>query len=119
MIGCFFKTGLFLTIYFSCPSFVCAQQTAKHEPNKQAYEIGLMVQALQLAIKSPQKQDSLQIISDYGTDRRYYTMIRGWLFEELVGVEKRLHASKNVKEIAGLQLKSDSLKRAIRSIDTQ
>ncbi|MGB5446283.1 MAG: hypothetical protein WBM99_12335 [Psychromonas sp.] len=119
MICSFLKTGLFLTILFSCPAAVCAQQTAKGDVNKQAYEIGIMVQSLQRAIKSPQEQRSLQVISDYGTDRRYSTMIRGWLFEELVGVERLLHGSKNGKESARLQLKSDSLKRAIRSVDAQ
>ncbi len=119
MIGSFLKTALFLAILFCSPSLLYAQQTAEQGMNRQTYEIGMMVQALQLAIKSPQEQRSLKLISDYGSDGRYHTMIRGWLFEELVGIEKRMHASKNAKEIAGLQLKSDSLKRAIRSIEGQ
>lgn len=40
--------------------------------NQQTYEIGQMVLALQIAIKSPQQQASLLII-------RHYAMILSWL----------------------------------------
>jgi hypothetical protein len=43
---------------------VSAQQPICNKFNQQADEIGLMVQALQSAIKSPQQQDKLQLKSD-------------------------------------------------------
>jgi len=119
MIASWLSKGLFLTLLFASSPSISAQQASVNDASKQACEIGMMVQALQVAIRTPQEQKSLQIIYDYATDSRYYVMIRGWLFEELVGVESQLHASHNAKEIARLQLKSDSLKRAIRTIDLE
>jgi hypothetical protein len=108
--------SLFFALFFIFSSSVSAQQPIDNKFDKQTYEIGVMVQALQIAIKSPQEQKSLLTISHYASDRRYYAMIRGWLFEELVVIEGQLYVTKNVKEKGKLQLQSDSLKKAIRVI---
>lgn len=85
----------------------------------EAQKIGEMVQQLQIAIKSPHAKESLDTISLYGTDSRYYSMIRGWLFQELVGVESQLHASKSVAQNEKFQHHSNFLKQAIRMIDLE
>lgn len=90
--------------------------------SKSQYEalyIGKMVQDLQLAINSPSDPRSLKTISYYGNDSRYYSMVRGWLFQELVGVESQLHASKSPSSIAKFQAHSDFLKKAIRLVDLE
>jgi hypothetical protein len=56
--------SLFLILFFIFSVMVSAQQPICNKFNQQADEIGLMVQALQSAIKSPQQQDKLQLKSD-------------------------------------------------------
>ncbi|MCL1139375.1 hypothetical protein [Shewanella pneumatophori] len=83
------------------------------------YTIGVMVKALDNAIKQPSK-NSLELIRHYGTDSRYYVMIRGWLVQELQGVNSQLAAYKSDDEFkARLQAKSDFLSQAIRRIDLE
>ncbi len=106
----------FLSVFISC---ACASQTVTKDSANEAYEIGAMVQNIQVALKAPNDQQSLQTIINYGTDSRYYMMIRGWLFQELVAVESQLHASKEAKIRAKFQNKSNFLKQAIRAIDLE
>ncbi len=82
------------------------------------YEIGLMVQELQQALIM-RDDNALKTINLYGTDSRYYSMVRGWLFQELVGVESRLYASKDEQTINKIQSHSNFLKTAIKSIDLE
>lgn len=53
--------------------------TAEITENK-TYKIGRMVQTLQQALTSRDAQ-AQQTILLYGTDSRYCSMIRGWLFQ--------------------------------------
>ncbi|GIU13589.1 MULTISPECIES: hypothetical protein [unclassified Shewanella] len=83
------------------------------------YNIGVMVKSVDNAIKTPSK-NSLELISHYGTDSRYYVMIRGWLVQELQGVNSQLSAYRSDDEIKSrLQAKSDFLTQAIRRIDLE
>lgn len=81
-------------------------------------KIGQMVQALQgaLLVRDDQSLDTIRL---HGTDSRYYAMIRGWLFQELVGVESQLYATQNPKRSEELQTHSNFLKKAIRLIDLE
>ncbi|WP_148861078.1 hypothetical protein [Marinobacter fonticola] len=81
--------------------------------------IGEMVQAVYAAIASPQDPASLTTIARYGTDTRYYVMIRGWLVQELRGVESQLEASKDPQLKAKFRQKADFLRTAIRRIDLE
>jgi len=123
VVVCFILCTTFSSAYSAGLATALATEPAKQQPvdnkfNQQTYEIGQMVQALQIAIKSPEQQESLLIIINYGSDKRYYSMIRGWLFETLVTVESRLYESQNITQQNKLQLKSDALKKAIRLINT-
>ncbi|GIU12462.1 hypothetical protein [Shewanella sp. MBTL60-007] len=83
------------------------------------YAIGVMVKSLDNAIKHPSEK-SLTTITSYGTDSRYYVMIRGWLVQELQGANSQLDAYRQDDEIKiRLQRKVDFLKRAIRRIDLE
>lgn len=97
---------------------VGAQKTTEPMTESETYQIGLMVQEVQGALKIRDEQ-ALQTISLYGTDSRYYSMIRGWLFQELVGVESQLHAAKNEKSALKFQKNSNFLKKAIIQIDLE
>ncbi|QQX79662.1 hypothetical protein JK628_19435 [Shewanella sp. KX20019] len=86
---------------------------------QQEREIGAMVQAIDRAIAAPQT-NSLEIIYQYGTDSRYYVMIRGWLVQELAGVNSQLEAYKQQDEPRRvLEQKVSFLQQAIRRIDLE
>jgi hypothetical protein len=102
---------------FSIP--VSAVQTTEHDDYVHAYEIGIMVQQLQIALAAPEDANSLTTIKQYGTDSRYYSMIRGWLMQELLASESQLSASDNQLYIDKFQQKADFLKQAIRMIDLE
>ncbi|WP_157600956.1 hypothetical protein [Psychromonas ossibalaenae] len=111
--------SLFIAILFMLVNSVNAQQSSALSDIDEVYNIGIMVQEIQAALTAPEHAQSLQTIISYGTDSRYYMMIRGWLFQELVGVESQLYASRSEKSSAEFQLRSDFLKQAIRSIDLE
>ncbi len=102
-----------LSIFISISVF---SQSTTDKVSSETYQIGVMVQAVQSALKI-RDDKSLQTIRLYGGDSRYYSMIRGWLFQELVGVESQLHASKSTKKAQKHQRHSNFLKKAIISID--
>ena len=87
--------------------------------NQQEYQIGVMVNAIDKAITDAQP-DSLELIYQYGTDSRYYVMIRGWLIQELTGVQSQLDAHRQQDERRQqLEHKVNFLKQAIRRIDLE
>lgn len=85
----------------------------------ESIRVGEMVAAVGYAIKHPQKADSLAVITAAGTDSRHYVMIRGWLVQELSGVESQLQAHRDIEAKAKFQDKVDFLRRAIRRIDLE
>jgi len=109
---------LVLILPFLVISNVVAQKVTGSVAENETYKIGLMVQDIQGALETRDEQ-ALQTISLYGTDSRYYSMIRGWLFQELVGVESQLHATKNKKSAQKFQNNSNFLKKAIILIDLE
>ena len=83
------------------------------------YQIGEMVIAVNAAIDAPDQSESMETIARYGTDSRYYVMIRGWLSQELNGVQSQLGAAPDHSNRAELQQKSDFLQASIRRIDLE
>jgi hypothetical protein len=81
--------------------------------------MGLMIQELQMAIQTPTDQHALDVIYQYGTDSRYYLMVRGWLVQSLNGVESQLQVQQSAPKKAQLSLHAQALKSAIRSIDLE
>lgn len=77
-----------------------------------------MVKAIDVAIQKPQEASSLETIVHYGTDSRYYVMIRGWLSQELAGVDSQINAGAKLSD-QGLQTKAEFLRKAIRRIDLE
>ncbi|WP_185817608.1 hypothetical protein [Shewanella atlantica] len=94
-----------------------SEELLSEELLSEEYKIGVMVKALSRAIASPDAPDSLQIITRYGTDSRYYVMIRGWLVQELSGVQSQLDATKDHKtkghKTNDHKTKDDSAKTAL------
>ena len=97
-------------------------QNKPHSPQVKAseeYQIGVMVKAISAAIKSPEHPKSLKTITQYGQDSRYYVMIRGWLVQELQGVESQYQATRNPEDKAKFKPKLTLLQKAIRRIDLE
>ncbi|MCP5078924.1 MAG: hypothetical protein GY951_12820 [Psychromonas sp.] len=109
---------IFIILPFLMISDAFAQKTIVPIATNETYQIGLMVQELQSALQARDEQ-ALETIRLYGTDSRYYSMIRGWLFQELVAVESQLHGAKNKKSAQKFQDRSNFLKKAIILVDLE
>jgi hypothetical protein len=81
--------------------------------------IGVMVKKIDSAIQKPEKPESLQTVIMYGTDSRYYVMIRGWLEQELAGVRSQILTSHIEIESSILTQKEIFLTKSIRLIDLE
>lgn len=79
----------------------------------------MMITQIKQALLAPEKEASLQTIAKYGTDTRYYVIIRGWLKEELAGAQSQLEATKEEKIRISVEKKVKFLKKAIRRIDLE
>ncbi|QDO82273.1 hypothetical protein FM037_02235 [Shewanella psychropiezotolerans] len=102
---------------------VTAQGNQLDDNPSQTYRVGVMVEEISDALTKPNDTESLATISQYGTDSRYYVMIRGWLVQELAGVQSQLDASQtNESNSENKQKFIDKvtfLQRAIRRIDLE
>lgn len=91
----------------------------QNQGTREEQRIGAMVQSIDTAIDAPQDPKSLMTLARYGTDTRYYVMIRGWLVQELGNVESQLEANRDPQLKARFQRKADFLRTAIRRIDLE
>ncbi|MBE7214193.1 hypothetical protein MK852_24245 [Shewanella benthica] len=102
---------------------VTAKDNNFYDESSQTYQIGVMVEAISAALTKPTAPESLVTISQYGTDSRYYVMIRGWLVQELAGVQSQLDASyateSNSENKQKFIDKVAFLQQAIRRIDLE
>jgi hypothetical protein len=92
---------------------------AEPEDRSEEHQVGTMVLAIQAALKAPEDPNSLETIAKYGTDSRYYVMIRGWLVQVKSGVESQLAATKDPALKAKHQQRVTFLKKALRRIDLE
>jgi hypothetical protein len=83
-------------------------------------QAGRMLQQLQQAIEQPELEISQQVVVRYGSDQRYYLMIRGWLNERLQGLESQLGTQgDNTERVQQLQVRIEALRGLIRRIDLE
>ncbi len=94
-----------------------AQSQAQSSLQAEQQELGAMVQALQRAIATP-SPEQLEVIARYGTDSRYYVMVRGWLVQELSGIESQL-AAHGDRAPETMRARAEHLRAAIRRIDLE
>ncbi|MDC0661544.1 hypothetical protein [Marinobacter sp. SS21] len=90
-------------------------QAGPAEPQR----IGAMVLEIEQALSHPEDPQALATIVRHGTDSRYYVMIRGWLRQELAGVESQLASLRDVERRRHLAMRADFLRLAIRRIDLE
>jgi hypothetical protein len=116
------KKKIFLLIISLLLTIAVSFYYVKHD-NDSAHiaqqQIGVMIQQLTLAIKTPTSKQSSEIIYQYGSDSRYYVMVRGWLIQTLNGIESQLAVQQHKDQKIQLSLQVEALKSAIRSIDLE
>ncbi len=78
-------------------------------------DVGVIVRSVSEAIDTGMELDT---IVKYGTDSRYYVMIRGWLVQELVGVESQFESANSPAQ-QNFKNRIAFLKKAIRRIDLE
>ena len=78
-----------------------------------------MVKAVAAALDAPEEPASLETIAGYGALTAHYVMIRGWLAQELKGVESQLEATRDPAKKSPLEAKASFLRKAIRRIDLE
>ncbi|MCG8583640.1 MAG: hypothetical protein MI757_02915 [Pirellulales bacterium] len=86
--------------------------------DQEALRVGRQVLAIRKAIKNYESPKSLEAIADAGTITANYVWVRGWLNEELRGVNSVIMVNKGEAR-KKLQAKAEFLKRAIRRIDLE
>lgn len=103
-----------LLLLLACLSGCCTTS------NNQEYQrTGQIIERVSYAIKHPNSDNALEVITQAGTDSRYYVMIRGWLVQELQGVQSQFNATKDNADKEKFQTKITFLHQAIRRIDLE
>jgi len=86
--------------------------------DREALALGRKVLAVQTALADPEAPDALAAISALGLDSRHYTMVRGWLMQQLLGDLSIAEA--NPQAIPPkIERRIEFLQRAIRAIDLE
>ncbi|MEL0661025.1 hypothetical protein V6255_18065, partial [Psychromonas arctica] len=58
-------------------------------------------------------------ITKFGTDSRYYLMVRGWLVQKVRGTDSRLQSQNSQSKREVLVTEVDALNQGIRAIDLE
>ena len=93
------------------------EDSSQQSQQQTQQQLGIMVQSIANAINSP-SAESVDIIARYGTDSRYYVMTRGWLVQELTGIESQLAAQGDNADPM-LVNKAKHLRISLRRIDLE
>jgi len=111
---------LWMAAFFfaTCPGSAL-DRVPNQNVSSEEFRIGLMVKAIQAALRAPEELGSLTVVVEYGRDSRYYVMIRGWLVQELQGTESQLASNRDGEARIRLTTKTEFLKKAIRMIDLE
>jgi len=86
--------------------------------DEEALQLGRQVQAASAAILDPELAGAMRAITDLGTDSRYYTMVRGWLHEQLKG-DRSIVAAAGAGVKPRLEARIRFCEKAIRAIDLE
>lgn len=85
-----------------------------------AYQIGVMVNEIDSLLYNYTDPKAFEKIAEYGTDSRYYVMIRGWLVQELAGTESLIESTEGREPLHSQHVeKAVFLKKLIRRIDLE
>ncbi len=86
---------------------------------KEASEIGRAILAIQKALAHPEAPGSLEAVTELGHMTAHYTMVRGWLVQELSRAESIKSAQQPDAKTPAIDARIAFLKKAIRAIDLE
>ena len=107
-----------LTLIVVILVFIALSRPVKAEVCEENIKQYYLIEDIQLALHS-QSEEALKTIVKYGTDSRYYVMVRGWLVQYLAGVESQKQANKDPSRSEKSDQETLFLKRAIKLIDLE
>jgi len=120
-----FRTTLFMLVLFGLVA--CAENNsspARQMPAAsdvsvaEAERLGQGILDIQYALDNPDAPDALNAVTRLGHDSRYYVLVRGWLVQELQGLQS-ISASGAAEIRANQRAKLDFVQQAIRAIDLE
>lgn len=88
------------------------------EQTRELLRVGRGVAAIQEALRNPEAPGSLDAVRTLGLDSRYYTMVRGWLAQELRGLES-IRSARGAEADARLEARIRFVEQAVRAIDLE
>lgn len=92
----------------------------RRSKTSEEFQIGVMVKEIDSLLYNYPQPDAFETIAEYGTDSRYYVMIRGWLVQELAGAESLMESTKNREDLHQKHVeKVIFLRKLIRRIDLE
>ena len=100
------------------PLLAGADTPTPQATDREALALGRRVLAVQAALDNPTAPGSLAAIRALGLDSRHYTMVRGWLMQQLLGDLGILEADPENAPPA-VRKRIAFLQRAIRAIDLE
>jgi len=107
-----FRIGFVLFIFWLC---ACSENSGE------ATRVGQAVLDIRQALHEPDLPDAgrMEAITRLGHDSRYYTMVRGWLVQELKGLESIRSARGAAGDTGDLERRIEFLGKAIRALDLE
>ena len=87
--------------------------------DQDAIQLGREVLAIQKAIAHPDDPSSIDAVKKLGLITAHYSMVRGWLVQELNGAESIKSAQKPDSRTPEIDARIAFLKKAIRAIDLE
>ncbi len=108
--------GLFLFLVLPACSLFASDDALLQTPNE---DVGVAIKSVAVAIDNCDESASMDTIVRYGTDTRYYAIIRGWLVQRLRGIESRIPESSAGDSSNANVRHADCLRNMIRRIDLE
>jgi hypothetical protein len=104
-------SGLLILIS-SCTGTSVADSALQQTPD---IEVGVAIKSVDAALANYSDPGAMSVVVLYGTDTRYYGLIRGWLLQRISGLESRMSGEAS----AAQQQELTFLRAALRRIDLE
>ncbi len=99
-----------------------AGNTTLTKEDKHALELGRKIIRIKAALQIPEKQASVDAVTELGLDSRYYVMVRGWILQHINMTQSYLGTT-TYKESEQRKSEIDdriaSLQKMLRAIDLE
>ena len=111
--------GYGLTRSATLPEVMGPRASCSLSPEDQAaLELGRKVSAVAAALKDPRKPGATQAVVELGLDQRYYSLVRGWLSQQLRG-DLSIRGASGERTPDLIAERIEFLENAIKAIDLE